>query len=382
MIAHLLNLCGMYLGQEDDLVDSDRGILAAKQEDNPEGYLENTKFLQINNEILQRMGGTAYEPPALTPGWSSDRRLDDLKVRARDLIQQFQSAEWWGWEDPQTSLTIEFWQTLIPDLKVVVCVRNPLEVSESLLQRNQDETREFGLNLWQNYYKCFLSTVGDALYCITNYATYFYDPDAELRNLLTFLGANVEDALIQNALTSVAPGMYRELLPESLLDRYTEIKEIYTTLNQRSKIYQSMIADTEFQSRMLEKSASALFDKLKQKENQLAEIRNEAQQALRGYQSHIQELERNIRELEQKVRQLHEFNLQQEEIFAAAMLENETAPQVPFELIGQQLGKETRSVDDIINIIHSPDAALASKFLFRAIVPLKIRLLLKDFRTR
>ena len=42
----------------------------------------------------------------------------------------------WGWQDPRTSLILPFWLACVPDLKIVVCLRNPLEVAVSLHQQH------------------------------------------------------------------------------------------------------------------------------------------------------------------------------------------------------------------------------------------------------
>ena len=47
-------------------------------------------------------------------------------------IKLVKGYDHWGWKDPRNSLTLPFWKELLPNLKVVVCVRNPIEVIASL----------------------------------------------------------------------------------------------------------------------------------------------------------------------------------------------------------------------------------------------------------
>ena len=53
-------------------------------------------------------------------------------MKARLLIEGFDSAGVWGWKDPRNSLTLPFWQDLLPGLKTLIMVRNPLEVAHSM----------------------------------------------------------------------------------------------------------------------------------------------------------------------------------------------------------------------------------------------------------
>ena len=89
------------------------------------------------------------------------RQFKGKSVRARLLIQQFDTQTFWAWKDPRTALTMPFWRQLLPGLKVVVCVRNPLEVAHSLSQRGMSSLA-FGLRLWQTYYERLLAAVPPA----------------------------------------------------------------------------------------------------------------------------------------------------------------------------------------------------------------------------
>src|SRR5262249_23640698 len=55
MVARLLNLCGLYLGEDEDLMPS-----AA---DNPEGFWENLHFVDLNEKILSALQGGWDMPP-------------------------------------------------------------------------------------------------------------------------------------------------------------------------------------------------------------------------------------------------------------------------------------------------------------------------------
>ena len=142
MVARLLAVCGVFLGSETDLLPA-----AA---DNKEGFWEHREFLRLDEAILQALGGAWDRPPAVEPGWETRPELLPLAAEASDLVRSFAGRDPWGWKDPRAALTLPFWTRLLPGLKVVVCVRNPLDVARSLARRGYT-SHLFGLDLWLDY---------------------------------------------------------------------------------------------------------------------------------------------------------------------------------------------------------------------------------------
>src|SRR5262245_40061722 len=135
LVTQLLHSCGLYLGHDDDLMPPGP--------DNAAGFWENTKFVGINDEVLNALGGGWDCPPPPPDNWTTDRRL---QRRASVLLRQFLGRGPWGWKDPRTSLTLPFWKGCCPNSREVVCLRNPLEVALSLHERN-GVSYALGLNL-------------------------------------------------------------------------------------------------------------------------------------------------------------------------------------------------------------------------------------------
>src|SRR5690349_20762927 len=127
MVTRLLNLCGLYLGKEGDFFSN--------AESNPEGFWENVNFQKINNEILTSFGGEWDIPPAFEVGWEKSPHLISISNNAKLIIKEISRQPVWGWKDPRNSLTLPFWKRLVPDLKIVICLRNPFEVYRSLSER-------------------------------------------------------------------------------------------------------------------------------------------------------------------------------------------------------------------------------------------------------
>ncbi len=142
LLAHMLHRSGLYLGPQDRLL--------GPSPDNLEGYWEHAGFHRLNEAVLAEFGGGWDAPPVVPVRWVEDPRLAAHAVDAQRLLDEFSGQEPWGWKDPRTSLTLPLWLDLIPDLKVIVCLRNPLEVAFSL-QRRDEFSYSNAISLWQLY---------------------------------------------------------------------------------------------------------------------------------------------------------------------------------------------------------------------------------------
>ncbi len=178
MVAKLLQLAGLNLGDEADLMPP--------AEQNPEGFYEHLQFVRLNDEVLNVAGAGWDCPPAAGFNWD-DNALDSFRERARCLALPLREQLPWGWKDPRTSLTLPFWRGALGPLQVVAVVRNPLEVVISLNRRNEFSTA-LGLTLWQIYAERILEDTSPAERLITHYDSYFLEPDQEITRVLAFLG--------------------------------------------------------------------------------------------------------------------------------------------------------------------------------------------------
>jgi hypothetical protein len=108
-----------------------------------------------------------------------------------------------GLEGPSQFNNLPFWKSLIPDLKILVCLRNPLEVAQSL-QRRGSSTSAFSLNLWLTYYQRLVSSTLPAERVVTHYNAYFYNPQAELRRVLNLLKISASSDIIEQACSTIS----------------------------------------------------------------------------------------------------------------------------------------------------------------------------------
>lgn len=222
MVARLLQQCGLYLGDEASMLPP--------APDNPEGFFEHAGFVALNDEVLKALGGAWDAPPPAM--WAIAPELPALRERAAALVAGFAAHAPWGWKDPRNSLTLPFWQSVVPDLRIVVCLRNPIAVASSLAARS-GVTQAFGLRLWQAYHERVLAAVPADQLVVTHYNAYFEDPEAEIRRLCAALDLDAAGAALADATAAVRERLqhHRPTTAQVVADvRQRDVVETYLRL--------------------------------------------------------------------------------------------------------------------------------------------------------
>ena len=199
------------------------------QADNPDGFWEHLGFVALNDELLNALGGAWDLPPKADETFTRPE-LDPLRLKARLLIEGFDSAQVWGWKDPRNSLTLPFWQDLLPGLKTLIIVRNPLEVAYSMRERN-GTSYAFGLRLWEIYNRRLIEAAGKHERLVTHYDLFFENAEKELQRIANFVG--LPDAKIGSAAKLVATKRrHTHFTIDQLIDARVsgEVVELYRAL--------------------------------------------------------------------------------------------------------------------------------------------------------
>ena len=237
MIARLLNICGLDLGPPERLLKADKA--------NPLGHFEHRGFLDIDRKLLKHFHATWHNPPDLPPGWETDPDLLPLLRQAHALAASFPQEKPWGWKEPRASLFLPFWRQAVPNMRFLFCLRNPLEVAESLQKRNRMAI-EHGAWLWYLY---TLSSLRDTQRCPRQFSffdDYFARRDEEIARVLDFCGlGNFNDAAV---LESAIDGELRHhesgdrrlsdelAAPAQCKDLYFGLRSIFAAREQRSEV--------------------------------------------------------------------------------------------------------------------------------------------------
>lgn len=203
LLTRILNLLGVNLGPAE-------GLTTEPVADNPKGYWEHSELTLVSDAILKRYGGSWDKPPSLSPGWEDDPALDDLRKRAKQIVQkQFAGVPLWGWKDPRTCLTLPFWQQLLPSMRYVICLRDPAAVVGSLRRRDQLSTEET-FRLWLCYVAAALQYTEGKSRLVVFYEDLMNDGLGELPRLAEFLGVpeRAQETEVQKAVAEfIEPGL-------------------------------------------------------------------------------------------------------------------------------------------------------------------------------
>jgi hypothetical protein len=220
MVARILGKCGLYIGEPEQLVPATMT--------NPEGHFEHVDFLNLNKAVLVALLGSWKRPPRRLAWRVLGRRLAPFRDDAVVLIRRMERDSPWAWKDPRTSLTLPFWLPLLPDLRVVVCVRDPLSVARSLEARDGLSTQA-GLKLWEAYNREVFRAAPPARTVVTQYEAYFADPEREIRALAKRLELPVSAGAVESAAATVRADLWsqrptsQESLPPAIAGRYREL---------------------------------------------------------------------------------------------------------------------------------------------------------------
>ena len=267
MVSHLLHECGLYLGPEESL-------LSASAE-NPDGYWENTRIVTLNDSLLEMLGGAWDAPPSQV---EPETLLQEYGEQALELASDLHERALWGWKDPRVCLTLPFWQAVFPHLRLVVCVRSPIEVARSLNHRQDAMGYDHGLELCSSYYESLMRYLRpEDRIVFTHFETWFYDPVRELQRLASELKLSIPPETIEAA-TQIVSGSLRHnaSTPQLLRDAHLPnvIEQIYDALLEKvGPVFADMEADDAYQQNLTQNLQAVLQEELIATERRLSDVR-------------------------------------------------------------------------------------------------------------
>lgn len=157
------------------------------------GHFEDTEFIQINEMILSKAGGTWHHPPTRLQIRHAAAVLNK-EIRAL-LSKKGRKRNLWGWKDPRTDLTLSVWVSLLPEARLVVCRRNPEDTTKSLVNRDRDNpgydcTLDYA-RLLTDYYNDEINSVLFSLpkdrYIEISYEDLLKNTSGTIRKIVNFL---------------------------------------------------------------------------------------------------------------------------------------------------------------------------------------------------
>jgi hypothetical protein len=181
-VTRMINLLGVPLNVSADWMPE-------IPRDNPTGFWESVSLCGMNDEILEKLGGSWDLPPRLERGWPADPRLVALRATAPAACEAVFPTEQWVWKDPRNCLTLPFWLDALDVTPVIVLVhRSPVEVALSLLRRNAISVNH-SLALWERYVRTSLEAAARLPAYVLDYERLLDDPIGSATDLQQFLAS-------------------------------------------------------------------------------------------------------------------------------------------------------------------------------------------------
>ena len=123
--------------------------------DNPKGFFEDKSVNDLNNEMLDVIGQTWFSLSLVSNADIEKLIALGYLEKAVDLLgEKLKSTSVFGFKDPRVSKLLKFWKLVFAridcEVQYVLCLRHPLSVANSLLQRNQSPIQK-GYLLWLSY---------------------------------------------------------------------------------------------------------------------------------------------------------------------------------------------------------------------------------------
>jgi LPS sulfotransferase NodH len=177
LLTRGLQALGVFLG--DDFL--------ATRPDNPTGYWEDKRIVELNEKLLSLLG-LNWESISLID--ESCWQRDDVQALIGDAVaylqSNFLSHPLWGFKDPRTVRLLPFWKEVFQragvDDRYVLAIRHPLGVANSLARRQCTEPGISHL-LSLVYLVPFLRQISSRPVVVTDYDLLMEDPSGQLQRI-------------------------------------------------------------------------------------------------------------------------------------------------------------------------------------------------------
>jgi hypothetical protein len=191
---------------------------------NPEGFFELRAVVQLNEELLNHLGGAWDCPPELTESWFADPGIGAFLGRAQELVIASFGQRQFVLKDPRLALLLPFWRRVLLDrCCAVMIVRDPAAVAWSL-------SLSFGwsaiasLTLWSAYNRSAVAGLSGLPVHVCSYDELLENPVEVLTSICASLHDWDEipkDADFDAAVARINPGLRRDTWPRSQTDFVT-----------------------------------------------------------------------------------------------------------------------------------------------------------------
>jgi hypothetical protein len=169
-------------------IDLGENLMRAAARKYPEGLLEDTAFVRINNALLTSFGLKWHSLEEIAPESWTQPGLRPFRQQARRLLESRVALyRPFGFKDPRTCRLLPFWRSVVNeitgDVGCVIVARNPMAVAQSLHRRDKFAL-EHALELWHLHMKALVGPIDGAWKKVTvEYDQLLEDPERQLQRI-------------------------------------------------------------------------------------------------------------------------------------------------------------------------------------------------------
>jgi hypothetical protein len=136
LLAHLLNILGGKLPEQ--LLGAGRG--------NPLGHWEPMRILELDDEILRKLGRTFHDPGPIPPNWFRSKEAYHFEERiSKEIVSSYGDASLLLIKEPRicrlAPLYLDALDALGIEPLIILLVRHPVEVMQSFQKRDGGDMR-------------------------------------------------------------------------------------------------------------------------------------------------------------------------------------------------------------------------------------------------
>jgi hypothetical protein len=159
--ARMFASAGFFAGYDDDLLTA--------SESNPAGYWENLGTVRVNKEVLEKLGGSWFDPPPRAAQLAArEWAAPVLRAAVEKVLQQADGAPVVV-KDPRIGVMMPLWAPVLVDrLHPVLAIRDPVEIALSL-GRHAGTPLAFALAAWELHMTLVLDHLDGRLVTVAPY---------------------------------------------------------------------------------------------------------------------------------------------------------------------------------------------------------------------
>ena len=174
---------------------------------NNNGFFEDQRVVDLNDEVLFRLGRNWCWPTPLFKDWTQRSDLADLRSRARELLLEQQSFGTWLLKDPRMCQLLPLWLAEMSAIDitpwVLLSYRDASEVCRSLLHRNALSV-PLAERLWLDHMLAAERCTRDLPRRLVSYHELLAQPQQTLQGVIDWLGVSPSAAEVEAAVSSIS----------------------------------------------------------------------------------------------------------------------------------------------------------------------------------